>query len=90
MADDFQPPSPKRYQLSPLSLRSPHLCFKSCSGPVVARIGNQSGPPNRLEKTRLFIIYVTNRVALTLVNLDFQGEQFIFNYFIRHTRLLQT
>ena len=47
-------------------------------------------PPNRLEKTRLFIIYVTNRVALTLVNLDFQGEQFIFNYFIRHTRLLQT
>lgn len=41
--------------------------------------------PNRLEKTHLFIIYMTNRVALTLANLHFQGEQFIFNYFIKHT-----
>lgn len=66
------------------------LCFKSCSGPVVARIGNQSVPPNRLEKTHLFIVYVTNKVALALGHLHFQGEQFIFNYFISCTCPLQT
>lgn len=81
---------PQEITTDPSGLRSFHLCFKSCSGSVIGSNENQSVSPNRLEKTPLFIIYVTNSIALTLGNLHFHGEQFIFNYFIGRMHPLQT
>ena len=82
--------APQEETTVPTGPEVPDLCFKSCSGRIVARMENQSVSPDRLEKTHLFIVCVTNSIAFTLGNLHFQGERFIFNYCIRHRRPLQT